>query len=50
MNYLKVSEDDEEFIEYSVEKLMILQESDEFVRDGINFSQLIEVLTTTNFF
>lgn len=40
MKYLKVSADDEEFIENTCSKLLILQEDDALVNNGVLFSEL----------
>ena len=40
MHYLKVSEDDEEYIDMMCDKLMILQEDDRLVMEGLTFNEL----------
>lgn len=40
MKYLKVCEDDEEYIDMMCDKLIILQEDDILVNEGITFKEL----------
>lgn len=40
MNYLKVSEDDEEYIDMMCDKILILQEDNTLVQDGLTYNEL----------
>ena len=40
MNYLKVCEDDDEYIENILDKLVVLQEDDFFVNEGLSYDEL----------
>lgn len=50
MKYLKVCDDDDEFIDATANKLIILQEDDELVNEGISFQQLFQILIKVGFF
>lgn len=49
MKYLRVSDDDDEFIDLCCDKLHILLNSDGFVRNGLKFRQLLDVLMEVGF-
>ena len=40
MHYLKVSDDDTEYIDMMCDKLMILQEDDRLVMEGLSYNEL----------
>ena len=50
MHYLKVSEDDDEYIDMMCDKLMILQEDDRLVMEGLTFNELFQVMKSIHFF
>ena len=49
LQYLVVNEDDKEYIDICCDKLIVLLNSDLFVREGINFLQLIDILGEIDF-
>ena len=49
MIYLKVSEDDDEFIDNCCDKLQLLCYSDKYLKEGLLFRELIDVLVDVGF-
>ena len=50
LNSFAVSEDDKEYIDNILDKLMILTADDDLVRDGIDFKELLDLLRSVHFF
>ena len=50
LKYLKVSNDDEEFIESICSKLLILHEDDNLINNGVLFTELFQILVSVDFF
>lgn len=50
MLYLKVSNEDVDFVNECCDKLMVLQQSESHMRDGLTFPELLSVLRSVGFF
>ena len=49
MIYLKVSDDDSEFIDACCDKLQLLLYSDRYIKDGLLFRELLDVFIDVGF-
>lgn len=49
MEYLSVSDDDKEFVENICGQLTVLLSEDKYVKEGLNFKELMDVLRGVHF-
>lgn len=49
LQYLKVCDDDDQFIEECLDKLQVLNYSDKYLKEGLLFKELLDVLVDCGF-
>ena len=49
MRYFKVADEDDEFIEDMCDNLLILQEDEKLMKEGLGFDELLQILKSSNF-
>lgn len=49
MRYFKVADEDDEFIEDMCDNLLVLQEDERLMKEGLGFDELLQILKSCNF-